>query len=433
MTDPMTTDAPIPLLATAPECVHCGFCLPACPTYDVLGTEMDSPRGRLALMSALESGDLAPTRAAVGHLDACLGCRACETACPSGVPYGERLEATRATLHDSPLRDRRAAQASRWIRAAVTAPAWMQRLGAGGQRVLRAVGVDRLAERWAARHPDTHLGAALSLWSAGSHWAAQRPSPAPGTTFAPSGPRRMRVALHLGCMQRWMFGGVHRDTIDVLTALGCEVVVPVGQGCCGALAAHEGAADEARGWMRHNLDAYERAGPFDALVVNAAGCGSSLADAARLFDDDATRERAVALGSRVRDVLDLVAELGPLPHARWTHRTQRVAYHDACHLAHAQGVRAAPRRVLEGLPGLELVALAEADRCCGSAGIYNVTQPATALAVLEGKLERLAALDIDVVAAGNPGCLLQLEAGARRAGHTWRLAHPIELVAGRLR
>lgn len=430
-----TPDAPLPLLDTPPECVHCGFCLPACPTYDVLGTEMDTPRGRLTLMAALDEGRLEPTAATVAHLDACLGCRACETACPSGVPYGERLEHARERLHDAPARDPGARRASAWIRRAVTAPDWAQGLGHGLQRLARAVGVDGLAARWARGRPGTRLGAAASLWAAGATWADGRPSPAPGDVFAPRGRRRMRIGLHLGCMQRWMFGGVHRDAVDVLTALGCEVVVPRGQGCCGALAAHDGARAEAAALVRDNLAAFEEAGELDAIVVDAAGCGASLRDVARLFDaDDPDRPRAERLGTRVRDVLELVAELGPrVPGARWDARPQRVAYHDACHLAHAQGLTAAPRDVLAALPGLELVPLPDADRCCGSAGIYNVVHPQTAEAVLAGKQERLAALDVDVVAAGNPGCLLQLEAGARRAGHPWRLAHPIELVAARLR
>lgn len=426
-------DAPLPLLDTPPECVHCGFCLPACPTYDVLGTEMDSPRGRLSLMSAVESGRLEPTAATLAHLDACLGCRACETACPSGVPYGDRLEETRARLHDAPQRDAGARRTAAWIRAGVTAPAWVQRVGHGAQGLLRALGVDALAARLGAARPGTRLGAALSLWAAASPWAGGR-SPQPGDVFAPRGARRMRVGLHLGCMQRWMFGGVHRDAVDVLTALGCEVVVPSRQGCCGALAAHDGARDEAAALARVNLDAFDGAGALDAIVVDAAGCGSSMREVERLFAaDDPDRARAARQSARVRDLLELVAELGPLRGLRWSGRPERVAYHDACHLAHAQGLRRQPRDVLAALPGVELVPLPDADRCCGSAGIYNVAHPATAEAVLDAKLERMAGLDVDVVAAGNPGCLLQLAVGARRAGHRWRLAHPIELVAARLR
>jgi glycolate oxidase iron-sulfur subunit len=258
------------------------------------------------------------------------------------------------------------------------------------------------------------------------------PSSAPLPAVTPArGTRRMRVALLTGCVARWMFPGVNAATVRLLSAAGCEVVVPPGQGCCGALHSHSGDADGARHLLRRNIEAFEAAGemagPVDAVVVNAAGCGSAMKECDRLLaDEPAWAERARALAARTRDALELLAESSDLPLTRPVEA--RVAYHDACHLAHGQGVRSGPRELLARIPGLSLVPLADADRCCGSAGIYNLLHPDAAASILEPKLARVADSGATVLAAANPGCLMQIAAGARAAGLDVRTAHPIELL-----
>lgn len=408
-----------------PECVHCGFCLPACPTYTVLGTEMDNPRGRLFLMDALAAGRIEPTAAVVRHLDLCLGCRACETACPSGVQYGERLEATREQLLHAPGRPLGQRLAQSMILAGVGArPAWQRPMSwllaaARGSGMLRLIGA--LAPRGGRLGAGARLlGGPSGRTGAGSSSRLPELTPARGT-------RRLRVALLTGCIARWMFSGVNAATVRLLAVAGCEVVVPPGQGCCGALHVHSGDMHGARKLVRRNIEAFESAGPLDAVVVNAAGCGAAIKECGRMFaDDPAWAERAQALAGKTRDALELLAELDGL--SLTVPVRSRVAYHDACHLAHGQGVRNGPRSLLQRIPGLELVPLADADRCCGSAGIYNLLHPDVATAILEPKLAHIEASGADLVAAANPGCLLQIAAGARARGMHIGTVHPIELL-----
>jgi len=411
-------------LLERPECVHCGFCLPACPTYKVLGTEMDSPRGRLFLMDALDAGRIDPTAAVVRHLDLCLGCRACETECPSGVRYGERLETTRERLADTPGRPLGQRVAQSLILRGVGARPGRQRVLSWLLGLSRATGLVRLASALAPRRG--RLQAATRLLAGPSAAPPAASAALPAVTPA-RGTRRMRVALLTGCVARWMYPGVNAATVRLLSAAGCEVVVPPDQGCCGALHSHSGDANGARRLSRRNIEAFEAAGPLDAVVVNAAGCGSAMKECDRLFaDEPGWAGRARRLADSTRDVLELLSELDDLPLTRRVEA--RVAYHDACHLAHGQGLRSGPRGLLARIPGLELVPLADADRCCGSAGIYNLLHPDVAASILEPKLERLVDSGADVLAAANPGCLMQIAAGARARGLDVETAHPVELL-----
>lgn len=414
------TDTRQDLLAE-PECVHCGFCLPACPTYDVLGTEMDSPRGRLHTMRALEAGRIAPTEAVVRHLDLCLMCRACETACPSGVPFSQLLETSRESMVGTKVRPRSQRVMERLITWAVALPPGVQRVGIAVLRVAERLGLGQ-------RLADSSRGTGQRAVAAGLLLSSP-PDGVTVPTITPAvGQRRMRVGMLAGCVARWTFGRVNQSTAQLLSMAGCEVVVPPSQRCCGALHLHGGRKDGARKLARRNIAAFEEVGHLDAIVVNAAGCGTALKDYGTLLADDPVwATRAADFAARTRDALELLDELGLPPARREVPR--RVAYHDACHLAHGQGVRSAPRRLLESIPGLTLVPLADADRCCGSAGIYNLLHPDEARKILAPKLERLAASGADVVAAANPGCLMHLAAGARRAGLPLETRHPLELLA----
>jgi len=391
------------------DCVHCGLCLSACPTYVELGTEMDSPRGRIYLMKGLADGEVQPTEEVVRHLDLCLGCRACETACPSGVRYGELIEATRAHVLDAPTRPllrRAAAAAVRRIfpeperLAALVAPLrWLQQTPLWSA-IRRAVPPARLLPR---------LGAVQAIAS---------DSPA-------RGPERRRVGLLTGCVSRVLFSATNAATVRVLARNGCRVVAPPAQGCCGALDLHAGDRDRARERARALIEAFPA--ELDAIIVNAAGCGAAMKEYGHLLaDDPAYAERARHFAALVRDVSEFLADLQPEP-PRAPLRA-RVTYHDACHLAHAQGVRSQPRDLLRAIAGLELVELEEADQCCGSAGSYNLTEPAMARRLGERKARHVAATGAACVLAGNPGCALQIAAHLERAGVAAEVMHPVELL-----
>jgi glycolate dehydrogenase iron-sulfur subunit len=389
-------------------CVHCGFCLPTCPTYVLWGEEMDSPRGRIALMKqGLEEGSVLDDETVL-HLDRCLGCMACVTACPSGVQYDRLIEDTRAQVERRHHRSRRERLQRRIVFALFTHPRRLRAL-------VPLLPVARLARRvpglrgLAALAPDTPV-----------RDARERP---PALTPA-RGERRGSVALLQGCVQRAVFGHVNAAAARVLAAEGWEVHAPDAPRCCGALQLHAGDADPARELARTTIAALE---DFDAVAVTAAGCGSAMRDYPHVLrDDPAWAPRAEAFAARVRDVSELLADgepraaRGPLPVS--------VAYHDACHLAHAQGVRAAPRTLLRGVPGLELREPAQADLCCGSAGIYNLLQPAAANELGARKAQALLATGAETVAAGNPGCALQIAAQLRAAGRPLPVVHPVELL-----
>lgn len=415
-----------PAADTLADCVHCGFCLPACPTYQLWGEEMDSPRGRIHLMELAREGRASMTETFVGHMDACLGCMACVTACPSGVRYQDLIEATRAQIERHHARSR----LDRWFRAAIfavfpyprrlrlaLAAAWLyQRLGL--QALLRRGGaLARLPARLRAVEallPPVRLRQLLAGGVA-AHTAA-------------TGTPRRRVGLLTGCVQRVLFDDVNAATARVLAAEGCDVVAPPAQGCCGALMVHAGWEAGARDHARALIDAFDQAG-VDTIVTNAAGCGSTLKEYGHLLrDDPAYAERAAALAGKACDVSELLAEL--TPRAERHRLPVRVAYQDACHLNHAQGVRRAPRDVLAGIPGLELAELAEPDLCCGSAGIYNLVQPEPAEELGARKAGHVRAAACDLVVSANPGCAMQLR---RHLDGAPPVRHPVQLVDAAIR
>lgn len=406
------------------DCVHCGLCQNACPTYLALGTEADSPRGRIHLMRALQEGRLAADAEAVRHLDLCLGCRGCETACPSGVAYGELIERARPWIeahHRRPMLDR-------WRRHVIvvglTTP-WLLRVLLAPLRVLEQAGVLRLVRRLAPL-----VSARLA--------AAVRMIPVPlapraivdGTTHAD---HARVVQLLPGCVMPELFGDTVRSTADALAANGFGVSVPAGAGCCGALALHAGDRERALAAARRTLDAIVAATPpsgGDApIVASAAGCGAMMKEWGELFADDPTRAAAArAVAARVRDVTELLAA-APLRPPRRLGPPRRVAYHDPCHLAHAQGIRAEPRALLAAVPGITIVPMEDEDLCCGSAGHYNVMQPAMARTLVARKVAAIRASGAELVATANAGCALQLAAGLRAAGLDIPVRHVVELLA----
>jgi glycolate oxidase iron-sulfur subunit len=392
-------------------CVHCGFCLPACPTYRALGDESDSPRGRILLMRAVAEGELAIDDEMVGlHLDRCLGCRGCETACPSGVPYGHLLEAARDTM-------RREGRRTPWIaRAILTVFATPSLLhpAMALSRFLRGTGIPRLLARLPGR-----IGFAFAMLDATR--PALRTPP-----YSPRGrPVSGTAALLTGCVMEGLFRHTHDATRRALRVNGYAMTDVPGQRCCGALHLHAGQADDARELARVNIAAFERSGA-DVYVVNAAGCGAMMKEYGALLADDADwRVRAAECASRVRDVSEVVAGAGPEPGGVLR---RRITYDAPCHLLHAQRVAAPPLTILMAIPGLDLVPLADAEQCCGAAGIYNLIEPETSDAVLAPKVHAIAETGAELVATGNPGCHMQIGAGIARAGLATRVVHPIELL-----
>ena len=391
-------------------CVHCGFCLQACPTYLVLDDENDSPRGRIVLMRALVDGTLPTTDVDVRtHIDRCLGCRACETACPSGVPYGHLLEATRATL----TAERPNPFVARAILFAFARRPLMRLFMLGG-RLTRALGVSRLLARVPGR-----LGFAMAMLE-----STRRSLPTARYT-APSAGSRGTVALLNGCVMEGLFAETNRATERTLAANDFSLLAAPGQRCCGALHAHAGDAGTARDLARANIAAFEQSGAA-MIGVNSAGCGAIMKEYGILLaDDPAWKERAAAFASRVRDVSELLALAGPRPGA---HLARTVTYDAPCHLLHAQRVISAPLRVLAAIPGLSLVPLEGSEHCCGSAGIYNLVEPDTSDRVLAPKLANIAATEASFVATGNPGCLMQIGGGLIQASMGARAIHPVDLL-----
>jgi len=409
------------------ECVHCGFCLPSCPTYQSWGQEMDSPRGRIHLMKAVAEGKEPLTSAAVGHFDRCLGCMACVPACPSGVKYNLLIEDTRATVE----RTHRRSRADRMFRGLIFA------LFPYPARLKVAVFFQLLYQRTGLRWLAHRLGLVRLLPRRLRNLEALMPPVALRqlTDQLPehqpaAGPPRARVALLPGCVQRVYFPDVNQATLRVLAAEGCEVVIPPGLGCCGALSVHAGRDDEARRLARAAITALERT-EADTIVVNAAGCGSSMKEWDHLFrDDPAWAERAGKLAAKVKDVAELLTTLGPIA-PRHPVRL-KVAYHDACHLAHAQRIRAEPRALLAAIPGLELVEL-DSDACCGSAGVHNLLEPESAREIGQRKVDSVLAAGPALLVSANPGCTLQIQMLLRERGHDVRTAHTIEVLDASIR
>jgi glycolate oxidase iron-sulfur subunit len=394
------------------DCVHCGFCLPTCPSYTVFDEEMDSPRGRIVLMRVgNEEGSKASDEMRV-HLDRCLGCMACVTACPSGVKYDQLIERTRPQIERNAPRPRRERAYRRLIFGLFTHPGRLRAL-APVLWAQQRLGVNEALARVPALRPMLRLAPPVKRRAA----IAQLPEVTPA-----QGKRRGRIALMQGCVQRVFFGDVNGATVRVLAAEGWEVHAPRRPRCCGALQLHAGVEDEAIALARETIAAYE---DFDAVAVNVAGCGSGMKDYAHLLADDPQwAERAAAFSARVRDVSELLAEHEP--QAPRHPLPLRVAYHDACHLAHAQKVRTQPRALLRAIPELELLEPADWEICCGSAGIYNLVQPGTAAELGARKAANLVATGADAVAAGNPGCALQI--AAHLNGRELPIYHPMTLL-----
>jgi glycolate oxidase iron-sulfur subunit len=393
-------------------CVHCGICLPQCPTYRVLGEEMDSPRGRLYLMRAAAEGRIGLSETFARHMDLCLGCRACESACPSGVRFGALLEATRAQLAGNGAARRRR-PVERLVHALFPEPA---RLGAllGGLRLYQRSGVQRVLRA-------TGLLRAVPSVAAMEALLPEVPAAEPLLErLAAHGERRGRVGLLTGCVQRHLYPHVNRDTARLLSLAGWDVVIPRAQGCCGALDLHAGHLESLRTRARALAAAFPA--DLDAIVVNAAGCGSAMKEYGRWLPDDPA---VVHFAGKVRDVTQVLVDaelpLGPVPMV--------VTYHDACHLAHGQKVRSEPRALLARIPGLRVVPLADGELCCGSAGVYNLLEPEVADRLLAMKVERIAETGAQAVVAGNPGCLLQIAKGCRARGLDVEILHPVELLA----
>ena len=398
-------------------CVHCGICLPYCPTYRVLGEEMDSPRGRLYLIRAAAEGRIGLTETFERHLDLCLGCRACESACPSGVPFGSLLEATRAQFRRRAPTERRRAPADslleRLIFALFPEPA---RLGAllAPLRFYQRSGLRTLVRRSGLLRRFPKL-AAMEALLPDVPWSAPLPE-----RVAARGMSRGTVGLLIGCVQRHLYPGINHDTARLLSLAGWDVVIPPAQGCCGALDLHAGRLDEMRARARRLAGSFPS--DLEFIVTNAAGCGSTMKEYGHWLPDVPD---VVRLAGRTRDVSEVLAPvdlpLGPL--------NVTAVYHDACHLAHGQRIRREPRALLARIPGLQLIDLAESELCCGSAGIYNLLEPEMADRLLDRKLDRIVETGARVVVTGNPGCMLQIAKGARARGLDLDVVHPVELLA----
>ena len=408
------------------RCVHCGLCLNACPTYRELGLEMDSPRGRIYQMVQVAEG--APiTPSYMEHIGLCLACRGCESACPSGVRYGRMVEDARAEIEAYRAEKAPRGAVARWLRSFVFHRLLESRVlltaagaalylyqASGAKAVVRGIGLLRLLGR---------LGdlAQFAPTAEPPFFFSQI-----GRTFSPQGERRYRVAFLSGCIANVCFARLNEATVRVLQKNGCEVVIPQGQGCCGALHVHSGLREDARRLARRNIDAVA-AGNFDAIITNAAGCGSTLKEYGDLLEDDpAYAAKAHQFSGRMRDVteflagIELAAGMGPVD--------ATVAYQDACHLAHGQRIRSAPRKLLAAIPGLTLREIPGSEICCGSAGIYNVVENEMSSQLLAHKMDAVKTTGATVIAAANPGCMLQLETGVRLHDGSQRVMHVVELL-----
>lgn len=404
------------------QCVHCGLCLSSCPTYKILGSELDSPRGRVFQMRAVQEGRIALTDPDFRlHIDRCLNCRACETACPSGVQYGQLLEATRAAL--PPRNETESVLRAVVLNRVFTSASALGVLGAG-MRFYQKSGLQAVARTSGLlnRLP-LNLGKLEALLPPTHGGIVQAALP---EVLPSHGPKRARVVLITGCVQQQFFGLTNAATARVLSINGCEVVTPPGQTCCGALHTHGGEKKTAQDLARRTIALCERAGA-DYYIINAAGCGSTLKEYHHLLaDDPAWADRARTFSSKVRDIteylasIDLNPNLGPI--------AKRATYQDACHLAHGQRITDAPRQLIQRIPELQFVEMNESDTCCGSAGIYNVTQFDLSMRLLDRKIDNLIATKANLLVASNPGCIIQLMHGIKQRGLAIEVIHPVDLL-----
>ncbi len=402
------------------NCIHCGLCVASCPTFLELGTEMDSPRGRIQLMRSIQEGTVPLDEMSVRHLDLCLGCRACETTCPSGVSYGTLIEGARhfiETRHRRPWRKR----VKRWlVNQTFPSPSAMRAFG-WAVRLMTGLGLGRVARSrlWPAAVRDL-------LRYLPDREAPFRSVRLPQRTV-PEGEIRHRVGLLSGCVMQSLFGDTHVSTLQLLTRHGCEVRAPAGAGCCGALLLHNGDRERGLELARGTIAAFDSP-ELDAVLTNAAGCGAAMREYGEHFKDDpALRPAAERVASKVRDVAEFVHGLPGLPPDKSLN--VKVAYHDACHLLNGQGVQAEPRQLIRDIPGVDWTELHEAEVCCGSAGSYNLTEPELAGRLAARKAKNVIATGADVLVTGNPGCILQIRAALREQGSPIRVVHTVDFLA----
>ncbi|HLH21088.1 MAG TPA: heterodisulfide reductase-related iron-sulfur binding cluster [Chloroflexota bacterium] len=403
-------------------CVHCGLCLPNCPTYRERYVEPSSPRGRIHLIRQVAEGRIGLDSPVFREqMYQCLDCRACEAVCPSGVQYGQLVEAARAQIERATPRPWSQRLLRRVVFGGLFASMPRFRLFAGLLRLYQRTGLQRLAR-------------ATGLLRVAGLAERERMLPAidrqflvpKGQTWMPTGTAQRRVALFAGCVMSTAYAEIDRATARVLAANGCEVVAPPGQGCCGALHVHAGLLDDGRALMRRNVEAFERL-DVEAIVVNAAGCGAALKEYGHLLaDDPAYAERAAAMAAKVKDVTEYLAALDLVPPPG--RLDLRVTYQEPCHLVHAQGIKTQPRQLLRAIPGVQLVEMAESDLCCGSAGIYNLTNPGLSGDLRRRKLANALDMTPEVIVSANPGCMLQLQAGLAEIGSPIRVRHLVELL-----
>jgi glycolate oxidase iron-sulfur subunit len=414
------------------QCIHCGMCLPTCPTYDATKIERNSPRGRIALMRGIADGRLEPTKIFGEEMYFCLGCLACETACPAGVKYSQLFEAAREEAEGAGVlqNPKRKVIRSLILKGLFTRPRllrfagrllWFYRVS-GAQNLLRRLGLNRMLP-YRYRELERMTPAARPKFSGQLIKAVERPA----------GGIAHRVGMLTGCVQDIVFSEINRDTVDVLLANGCEVHTPDVQYCCGSLHAHNGEVEAAKALARKQIDAFHL-DELDAIITNAAGCGSHLKSYGILLADDPQySSRACAWSAKVRDIHEWLCQIGfckpGISGAGSELERRSITYHDACHLCHGQKITKQPREILRAIPGLELIELAESTWCCGSAGIYNITQPEMAAKLQERKLRHIAETGVSTVATANPGCILQLESGAQRFSTRVTVRHPISLLA----
>lgn len=436
-----------PALPDLHTCIHCGLCLTACPTYRELKQEPDSPRGRIYLMRGLAEGRIQPSDPLVGHLDLCLDCRACETVCPAGVPYSRMLEETRGQLSRRVRRGTPVRMLGEWAlrtllphRSRMHLAGDLLRIGQSGpvaafmrSRFARVLpGFAR--QGWQMTPPiPPRAERGMSRLAQALPAGARMEERADALVFHPPTAARGRYAFFTTCVMDVLLPSTTREAVRLLVIAGAEVIVPKSQSCCGALHAHAGLRREAKALARANVARFASL-DVDGIVTHSAGCGAALRETGHLLHEDASAEAASRFSARVLDVAEALDRLGlpqppaPLHAPGDAGKPLRVGYHDPCHLAHAQKVRAAPRRLLAAMPGVQLVDLPNSDWCCGSAGIYNLAQPEMAERQLERKLDSIAAIDPDVVVASNPGCMMHMTRGAHASGMRAPIAHLVDVL-----
>lgn len=405
------------------DCVHCGFCLSACPTYRETGNELDSPRGRIYLMKTASEGKIPMSGSLVKHLDLCLGCLACEPACPSGVRYGRLIEAGRSQIerrYERPFTERMQRSLIFSLfpypgRLRLLLPFFYLYQKLGIKSLIESTGLLKSVSPGLARMEEMLPSVSSPLV----------PRALPEVVPA-KGKKRFRVAMLTGCVQSVFFSDTNEATVRVLAENGCEVVIPQNQGCCGALSVHSGRLSEGREFARHLIRSFDGL-DIDAIIVNSAGCGSTMKEYRELLEDDPVfAERARKVSEKTKDVMEflgdagLAGELKPL--------NLKITYQDACHLGNAQRIKEQPRIVLTQIPGIELTELTESELCCGSAGIYNMVEPDMSQRLLDRKMSHVKETGADYLTAGNPGCLLQIKKGLKQHGLNIKTAHPVELL-----